>query len=137
VSLTLLPSVNAVLNATAALALLAGYAAIRRGRPDLHRVCMLTAFGVSTLFLASYLTYHYEVGSRPYGGSGPLRITYFAILISHTVLAVAVVPLALTTLHRAVTAQFARHRRIARWTLPIWVYVSVTGVVVYLMLYHG
>jgi uncharacterized membrane protein YozB (DUF420 family) len=137
VSIALLPTVNAVLNATAALALLGGYAAIRRGRTDVHRVCMLTAFAVSTVFLASYVVYHYQVGSRPYGGSGPLRLAYFAILLSHTVLAVAVVPLVLTTLYRALTAQFARHRRIARWTLPIWVYVSITGVVVYLMLYHG
>ena len=98
---------------------------------------MVTAFGVSALFLVSYLTYHYQVGSRPFTGTGWIRVLYFAILISHTLLAVAIVPLVLATLHRGLTARFTRHVRIARWTLPLWLYVSVTGVVVYGMLYHG
>jgi len=135
--LTILPTVNAVLNATAALALLGGYAAIRRRRVGIHRACMLTAFAVSTLFLVSYVTYHYQVGSRPFGGTGWVRLAYFAILLSHTILAVAIVPLVLTTLYRALTAQFTRHAGLARWTFPLWLYVSVTGVVVYWMLYHG
>lgn len=132
-----LPTLNAVLNATAALALLGGYVAIRRRRVGLHRACMVTAFGVSTLFLVSYLTYHYQAGFRPFAGTGWIRVLYFAILIPHTILAVAIVPLVLTTLYRGLTAQFSRHVRIARWTLPLWLYVSVTGVVVYGMLYHG
>jgi len=135
--LALLPTVNAVLNATAAVALLTGYAAVRRRRIGLHRVCMLTAFAVSVLFLASYITYHYQVGSRPFGGTGWVRVVYFVILISHTILAVAIVPLVLITLYRALTAQFARHVPVARWAFPLWLYVSVTGVVVYWMLYHG
>jgi putative membrane protein len=98
---------------------------------------MLTAFAVSVLFLVSYVTYHAQVGSRPYTGTGWLRTTYFAILLSHTTLAAVTVPLVLITLRRALATQFGRHARIARWTFPIWLYVSVTGVVVYLMLYHG
>ena len=97
---------------------------------------MLTAFGCSVLFLISYLIYHYQVGSVPFKGQGWIRPVYFAILLSHTILAAAVVPLALITLRRAVRENFSAHRRIARWTFPIWFYVSVTGVIVYLMLYH-
>ena len=97
---------------------------------------MLTAFGCSLLFLISYLIYHYQVGSVPFKGQGWIRPVYFAILLSHTILAAAVVPLALITLRRAVRENFSAHRRIARWTFPIWFYVSVTGVIVYLMLYH-
>jgi putative membrane protein len=137
VRLTLLPTLNAILNGTAAVALVTGYTAIRRRVVWLHRLAMLTAVGVSVLFLASYLTYHLQVGSRPYGGTGVLRIVYFAILLSHTVLAAVIVPLVLLTLRRALAAQFARHVRVARWTFPLWLYVSVTGVVVYVMLYHG
>ena len=136
-SLTDLPTVNAALNASAAAAMLAGFVAIRRRRIAVHRACMLTAVGLSTLFLVSYLTYHAHVGSRPYGGSGWSRTVYFAILLSHTVLAVAIVPLVSTTLYRALRAQFVRHARLARVTFPIWLYVSVTGVVVYWMLYRG
>ena len=132
---SVLPTLNAVLNALAALTLTAGYLAIRRRRVPLHRACMLTASGLSALFLVSYLTYHAQVGSRPFAGTGWMRSLYFAILVSHTVLAAAIVPLALTTLYRGLTAQFVRHVRIARWTLPAWLYVSVTGVVVYWMLY--
>ncbi len=98
---------------------------------------MLTASVASTIFLASYLTYHYQAGSKPFTGIGWIRTLYFTILISHTILAVAIVPLALTTLYRGLTAQFVRHVPLARWTLPLWLYVSVTGVVVYWMLYHG
>jgi uncharacterized membrane protein YozB (DUF420 family) len=137
VTLTLLPTVNAILNASAALVMVAGFAAIRRGRVAVHRACMLTAVGLSSAFLISYVVYHAQVGSRPYGGTGWSRTLYFSILLSHTVLAVAIVPLVVTTLYRALRARFARHVRIARWTLPLWLYVSVTGVVVYWMLYHG
>lgn len=136
-SLAVLPTVNAVLNASAAVAMLAGFVAIRQRRIAVHRVCMLTAVGFSVLFLCSYIVYHVQVGSRPYGGVGWLRTLYFSILITHTVLAVAIVPLVATTLYRALSAQFARHARLARFTFPLWLYVSVTGVVVYWMLYHG
>lgn len=132
-----LPTLNAALNAAAALALVTGYLAVRRGRVGVHRAAMLTACAVSALFLVSYLVYHARAGSRPFGGSGWIRAAYFTVLISHTVLAAAIVPLVPVTLSRALRAQFPRHRRIARWTFPIWLYVSVTGVVVYWMLYHG
>jgi uncharacterized membrane protein YozB (DUF420 family) len=137
VTLAVLPTVNAVLNASAAVALVAGFVAIRQGRVAVHRACMLTAVALSVLFLVSYLTYHAQVGSRPYAGGGWLRTAYFAILLTHTVLAVAIVPLVGTTLYRALRAQFTRHARLARVAFPIWLYVSVTGVVVYWMLYHG
>jgi len=97
---------------------------------------MLSAFACSTLFLISYLTYHYQVGSVPFGGQGWIRGVYFTVLISHTVLAIAIVPLVLITLYRALSARFDRHKRIARWTFPIWLYVSITGVIVYVMLYR-
>ena len=131
-----LPVVNAVLNGTSALLLASGYLCIRRRKVTAHKVCMSTAFGTSTLFLICYLTYHYHVGSMPFGGQGWIRPLYFTILISHTSLAAAIVPLALTTLYRAWKAQFGKHVRIARWTLPIWLYVSITGVIIYLMLYQ-
>jgi putative membrane protein len=137
VTLTVLPTVNAVLNASAALAMLAGFVAIRQRRVAIHRACMLTAVGLSVLFLCSYLVYHAQVGSRPYGGTGWTRTLYLSILLTHTVLAVVILPMVGTTLYRALRARFDRHARIARWTLPIWFYVSVTGVVVYWMLYHG
>ena len=136
-NLTVLPTINAVLNASAAVAMLVGFVAIRQRRIAVHRACMLTAVGLSVLFLCSYLVYHAQVGSRPYGGEGGLRTLYLSILLTHTVLAVAIVPLVSTTLYRALRAQFARHARLARVTFPIWLYVSVTGVVVYWMLYHG
>lgn len=131
-----LPTLNAVLNASAALVLVAGYLAIRRRRVTLHRTCMLTALGLSTAFLVSYLVYHAQVGSRPFTGQGPIRTLYFSILISHTILAIVIVPLVLLTVRRGLAGQFARHVRLARWTLPLWLYVSVTGVVVYWMLYR-
>jgi putative membrane protein len=131
-----LPALNAFLNGTSAVLLIAGYVFIRRRQVTAHLTCMLTAFGVSVLFLISYVVYHYHAGSRPFTGPGWVRPIYFVLLISHIVLAAAIVPLALTTIYRAVSSQFARHLKLARWTLPIWLYVSVTGVLVYWMLYH-
>jgi putative membrane protein len=131
-----LPALNATLNAIAAVLLVIGYVLIRRGRIQQHRRVMLAAFTTSALFLISYVTYHANAGSRPFGGQGAIRIVYFAILISHVILAAAILPMALITLTHALRARFDRHMRIARWTLPIWLYVSVTGVIVYLMLYQ-
>jgi uncharacterized membrane protein YozB (DUF420 family) len=131
-----LPALNAALNATSAALLGVGWAAVRRRRIALHRACMLGACGVSTLFLVSYVTYHYLAGSRPFTGAGWVRWVYFPILVSHIVLAATMVPFVLTTLYRALSGDFVRHARIARLTLPVWVYVSVTGVVVYLLLYQ-
>jgi putative membrane protein len=136
VTLRDLPAWNAALNATSALLLAAGYAAIRAGRRETHRRFMLAACTSSTLFLVSYLVYHFQVGSVPFTGQGPIRTVYFAILITHTVLAVAIVPLVLVTLTRALRERFDAHRKIARLTLPFWAYVSVTGVVIYWMLYR-
>jgi len=130
-----LPTVNACLNAAAGVSLAAGYAFIRRKNVAAHRRAMLTAFAFSTLFLVSYLVHHARVGSVPYRGEGFLRTLYFAILIPHVLLAAAVVPLAIVTIRRALRGQFERHRPLARVTLPIWLFVSVTGVVVYFMLY--
>lgn len=131
-----LPALNATLNATSAVLLLLGYRFIRRREISAHRACMLAAFAVSVVFLISYLTYHAQVGSVRFPGSGWIRGVYFTILITHTILAALVPPLAVVTLTRALRGQFDRHRRLARWTFPIWLYVSVTGVVVYVMLYH-
>ena len=136
-TLSMLPTLNAALNASAALAMILGFIAIRRRRIGVHRACMLSAVGFSVLFLCSYLVYHAQVGSRPYAGGGWLRTVYFTILLTHTVLAVAIVPLVVMTLYRALRTEFVRHARLARVTLPMWLYVSVTGVVVYWMLYHG
>jgi uncharacterized membrane protein YozB (DUF420 family) len=133
---TILPSVNAALNATVAALLLRGWWLIRRGRREAHRRVMLAAFAGSVAFLASYLVYHYEVGSVRFPGTGLARRLYLGILLTHTVLAAAVPVLAIVTLSRALGGRFDRHRRIARWTLPIWLYVSATGVVVYWMLYR-
>ena len=131
-----LPTVNASLNALAAVLLGAGYAFIRRGDERRHKACMVGAFCTSAVFLACYLVYHYRVGSVAFTGQGWIRPVYFAVLITHIVLAATVVPLVLLTLYRAWSGQFDRHRRIAKWTWPIWMYVSVTGVLVYLMLYR-
>jgi putative membrane protein len=136
VALTDLPAVNATLNAVSAVLLVAGYLLIRQGRIREHRRIMIAAFATSTMFLISYLVYHGAVGSKPFTGQGTIRRVYFAVLISHIVLAATVPPLALITLIRGLSARYDRHRRIARWTLPIWLYVSVTGVIVYLMLYQ-
>ena len=132
----ILPSVNAVLNATAAVLLVWGYTLIRRRRIAQHRKVMQTAFVVSCLFLVCYLVYHYQVGSVRFPKTGAIKILYLSILGTHTILAAAVPVLAIITLRRGLSARYDKHRRIARWTLPIWLYVSVTGVVVYLMLYH-
>ncbi|MFO7261773.1 MAG: DUF420 domain-containing protein [bacterium] len=131
-----LPHLNAALNATSTIALVAGWIAIRRGRRRAHRACMLTAAAVSVLFLVSYLVYHVQVGSVPYQGQGWARTLYFAILASHAVLAALVLPLVLVTLRRALRRQYDRHRTVARWALPVWLYVSVTGVAVYVLLYR-
>jgi uncharacterized membrane protein YozB (DUF420 family) len=133
---SLLPTVNATLNAMATVCLVAGWRFIRRGRQDAHRACMIAALACSALFLTSYVVYHYYAGSRPFEGAGVVRLVYFLILITHVVLAAAIVPLVLMTVVRAFRGQFERHRAMARWTLPLWLYVSVTGVVVYLMLYR-
>ncbi|MBI3549524.1 MAG: DUF420 domain-containing protein [Elusimicrobia bacterium] len=131
-----LPAVNAVLNASSAVLLLLGYALIRAGRVAAHRAAMGSALAVSAVFLASYLVYHAKVGSVRYQGGGPLRAVYFAILITHTVLAVVNVPLIARTVYLAWRERFEEHKRLARWTFPSWLYVSVTGVVVYWMLYR-
>ena len=134
--ISFLPHVNAVLNTTSALLLLAGFRFIRLGRIQSHRNCQVSAVATSALFLISYLTYHYYHGATKFAGQGIVRPLYFVILTTHTILAVVIVPLILVTLVRAARGDFIRHRRIARWTLPLWLYVSVTGVIVYLMLYH-
>ena len=131
-----LPAVNATLNGSSAILLAAGYAFIRRRRVAAHLACMLSAFALSVFFLASYVVYHFYAGSRPFTGHGWIRPVYFVLLSTHVVLAAAIVPLALTTIWRALSGRFDRHVPVARWTLPIWFYVSVTGVVVYWMLYR-
>jgi uncharacterized membrane protein YozB (DUF420 family) len=136
ISITDLPALNATLNAISAICLTSGYLLIRRGRRDLHKKCMLAALVASTAFLTSYVIYHANTGSRPFPGHGAIRFAYFTILITHVVLAATILPLALTTTARGLRAQYARHVKVARWTLPIWLYVSVTGVVIYLMLYQ-
>jgi putative membrane protein len=130
------PQINATLNGTTAVLLLIGRNFIRHGRMAAHRVVMIAAFVLSMLFLTSYLYYHYHVGSVRFQGQGWSRPLYFSILISHTTLAVVIVPLVIITLSRALRERFDRHRAIARWTFPLWMYVSVTGVIVYFMLYH-
>ncbi len=131
-----LPLLNACLNATSAALLGVGYLSIRRKRVTAHRACMLAALAVSTLFLIAYVTYHSLAGARPFGGRGWVRTVYFPLLISHVILAAVIMPLALTTVYRALMGNFARHVKLARWTLPLWLYVSVTGVLVYWMLYR-
>jgi len=128
-------ALNASLNGASAILLAGGYAAIRSGKIAAHKAFMISAFCVSSAFLASYLVYHYRVGHVPFQGQGWVRPVYFVLLLTHTVLAVVIVPLILVTLRRAWLKKFDRHRIIARWTLPLWFYVSVTGVIVYLMLY--
>ena len=131
-----LPWIDALLNASSAVLLSVGYVFIRRRNIRAHKACMLAACTTSTIFLACYLTYHYFAGVTRFTGEGPVRWIYFSILGSHTVLAALIVPLVLVTLYRAFRQRFDLHKRVARWTLPIWIYVSVTGVVVYWMLYH-
>ena len=136
VPLSFLPTLNALLNSTSAVLLVTGYFFIRRKRVAAHKACMVSAFVVSALFLASYVYYHVHHGSTPFPGRGWVRGVYFAILIPHVILAASILPLALVTLYRAWKGDFERHRRLARWTLPLWLFVSVTGVVVYWMLYR-
>ena len=131
-----LPALNATLNGLSAILLTSGYILIRRGHRDLHKRCMLAALTTSALFLVSYVIYHLNTGSRPFPGQGAIRLVYFVILITHVILAAAILPLALITTARGLKDQYDRHVRIARWTLPLWMYVSVTGVVIYLMLYQ-
>jgi uncharacterized membrane protein YozB (DUF420 family) len=130
------PALNATLNGISAVLVATGHTLIRRKNVELHRACMIAAVVTSSLFLISYLYYHAHVGSVRFPGQGWVRPVYFALLISHTLLAAAVVPLVLLTLSAALRSRFDRHRRLARWTYPIWLYVSVTGVVVYVMLYQ-
>ncbi len=129
-------ALNATLNGTSAVLLAAGYAAIRTGKRELHKKLMISAFVVSCVFLVSYLVYHYRVGHVAFQGHGWIRPVYFALLLSHTLLAIVIVPMILITLRRAWLGRFDKHRLIARWTLPLWFYVCVTGVVVYLMVYE-
>ena len=135
-NVTDLPALNATLNGVATVFLVAGYVLIRRRRIAAHRASMLAAVAASALFLISYVIYHANAGSKPFTGTGPIRALYFFILLTHIVLAAAIVPMVLMTLSRALRGRFDRHAAIARWTLPIWLYVSVTGVVVYWMLYR-
>jgi putative membrane protein len=131
-----LASLNAALNSVSAVFLVLGFFFIRKGQISRHKTCMLIAFAASTLFLVSYILYHYHVGSVSFQGTGWIRPVYYTLLLSHIVLAAAIVPMALVTLARALKGSFILHRRLARWTLPLWLYVSVTGVMVYWMLYH-
>lgn len=131
-----LPHINACLNGTSALLLLSGYTFIRSGNVAAHRTCQISALIVSLVFLASYVTYHFNHGATRFQGTGVVRPIYFTILISHTILAIVIVPLVALTFYRAFRNDFTRHRRIARITLPLWFYVSITGVIVYLMLYQ-
>ena len=131
-----LPHLNAFLNGTSAVLLTTGYSFIRARNVIAHRACQIAALVVSLLFLVSYLTYHYHHGATRFLGTGFVRPLYFTILTTHTILAVAIVPLVVLSFYRAFRGDFIRHRRIARVTLPLWLYVSVTGVIVYLMLYH-
>jgi uncharacterized membrane protein YozB (DUF420 family) len=133
---TVLPTVNASLNALSGVFLLVGYVLIRRRHITAHSNPMLCAFASSTVFLISYVVYHAQAGSRPFTGQGAIRYVYFAILISHVILATAILPMAISTLSRGLRGRYVEHKRIARWTFPTWMYVSVTGVIVYVMLYQ-
>ena len=133
---SIFPAINATLNATSAILLITGRTLIARGRVAAHRAVMITAFVASTLFLISYLYYHAHVGSVHFRGAGWSRPVYFTILTSHTSLAIVIVPMILITLSRGLKQRYPQHRSIARWTFPLWLYVSVTGVVIYTMLYH-
>lgn len=132
--LAFIPGVNAALNATSATLLVAGFIAIRNGRRELHKRLMVSAFAASIVFLVGYVIYHYAHGDTPYLGVGPIRTVYFAILISHVVLSIVVFPMILTTFYLSLRERFSTHKKLARWTLPLWLYVSVTGVIIYLML---
>jgi putative membrane protein len=131
-----LPALNATLNASSTVLLITGYVFIRRGDRRRHKACMIAALVMSALFLTSYVIYHAQVGSVPFTRTGWIRTAYFVVLIPHVILAAAIVPPILITASRGLSAKYDKHRRIARWTLPLWLYVSVTGVIVYLMLYQ-
>ena len=131
-----LPTLNAILNFTSAVCLALGYYFIKRGNVEAHKRSMITAFCVSSVFLVSYIVHHVIHGSTRFTGSGLIRTVYFSILLTHTLLAVTVAPLAVTTIFRGLKGRIPEHRRLARWTWPVWMYVSVTGVVIYLMLYR-
>ena len=135
-SVTDLPALNATLNAISFVLLVTGYVLIRRGERAKHKACMIAALVVSGLFLTSYVIYHLQVGSVPFRRTGWIRTLYFAVLIPHVILAVGIVPLVIITVSRGLSARYDKHRAIARWTLPLWLYVSITGVIVYLMLYR-
>ncbi|MBM3807859.1 MAG: DUF420 domain-containing protein [Acidimicrobiia bacterium] len=135
-TVTDLPALNATLNLISTCLLVTGWVLIKRGERQKHRYCMIGALIVSALFLTSYVIYHWQVGSVPFTGTGWIRVVYFSVLIPHVTLAAAIVPPVLITASRGLSAKYDSHRRIARWTLPLWLYVSVTGVIVYLMLYQ-
>ena len=135
-SLSQLPTLNALLNGTSAILIIIGYYFIRRRAINRHRACMIAAFATSTLFLISYLIYHYHHPTTLFQGQGWVRPVYYSILFSHLILAIVIVPLVLITFKRGLSDRRSAHTRIAKWTLPLWLYVSVTGVVVYLMLYQ-
>jgi putative membrane protein len=132
--LSFMPGVNATLNATSAMLLVLGFAAIRSGRREIHKRLMVSAFAASAVFLIGYVLYHYAHGDTLYQGEGAIRIVYFTILITHVLLSIVMLPMILTTFYLATRERFTAHKRLARWTLPIWLYVSVTGVVIYFML---
>ena len=135
-SVTDLPALNATLNGISTILLVTGWIFIKRGDRRRHKACMVSALITSALFLTSYVIYHAQVGSVPFQGTGLIRTIYFAVLIPHVILAAAIVPPVLITASRGLTAKYDKHRRIARWTLPLWLYVSITGVIVYVMLYQ-
>lgn len=134
VDVSFLPTLHAILNSMTAIALVIGYFNIKRGNIKVHRAAMVTAFGLSAIFLVSYVTYHFLGERTIYGGDGLLKLFYYFVLLTHIVLAVVIVPLVLLSVYFAITEQFVRHRRISRWTFPIWLYVAVTGVLVYLLI---
>lgn len=135
-SISFLPTLNALLNATSGVFLVLGYVMIRQRKINAHKFCMIGAVTASILFLISYVIYHYHAGATTFKGTGIARPIYFTILISHTILAVTIVPFVIVTLKRAFGGKFLEHMKVARWTFPMWLYVSITGVIVYLMLYH-
>ena len=137
-SIDMLPTLNAILNATSGILITTGYVLIRRRQIAAHRACMIGAVVSSSLFLISYLIYHvgFAKGVTRFTGTGGVRLLYFSILISHTILAIIIVPFVIVTLRRGLRGEFGKHRRVARWTFPMWLYVSVTGVIVYFMIYH-
>ena len=136
IDLTIFPALNASLNGASGVLLLVGHSFIQKKRMAAHRACMLGAFTCSTIFLACYLYYHFHAGVIKFQGHGWIRPVYFTLLLSHTILAITVVPMVLVTLSRALRSDFIRHRAIARWTYPVWLYVSITGVLVYFFVYQ-